>query len=400
MPVLAKIEKSYGLTNLCLPGKKPLRYDDHDKEASAMETRQYETLELSFHGEEPEEKIEVPVTCTMTQENQKDITVRGFYAGNGIYKVRFLPLSAGSLHYEVRSSLPLSGDLSGDITVLPHDPDRHGPVRARGIHLAFDDGTRFHCIGTTIYAMVHQEKTVLEETYRSLASAPFSKVRLCIFPKYYDFNHNEPEFFPFARREDGTFDFSSPDIRYWDFLEENLRRLDGMGIQADLILFHPYDHWGFSEMSFSECMAYLSYVTRRLSAFPNVWWSLANEYDLMDHFEKDWWKQFAAYLHENDPVGHMLSNHQCITEWDFADPSTTHVCLQSSAMVRAVNYEERFRKPVIYDECCYEGNLAFNWGNITGQELVNRFWTVTVLGGYATHGETILDDPDDPEPIL
>ena len=46
------------------------------------------------------------------------------------------------------------------------------------------------------------------------------------------------------------------------------------------------------------------------------------------------------------------------------------------------------------DECCYEGNIAFEWGNISAFEMVNRFWIATVQGGYCTHGETYLSDDD------
>lgn len=33
------------------------------------------------------------------------------------------------------------------------------------------------------------------------------------------------------------------------------------------------------------------------------------------------------------------------------------------------------------------------WGNITGKEMVNRFWQVCAAGGYGTHGDTFAD-PD------
>lgn len=53
-----------------------------------------------------------------------------------------------------------------------------------------------------------------------------------------------------------------------------------LGIQADIIVMHPYDRWGFSEMS-AECDdLYWKYLIARVSAYRNVWWSLANEYDL------------------------------------------------------------------------------------------------------------------------
>ena len=55
---------------------------------------------------------------------------------------------------------------------------------------------------------------------------------------------------------------------------------------------------------------------------------------------------------------------------------------------------EKFKKPVLFDECACEGNIPYNWGNITGQELLHGFWTTSVLGGYATHGETFLSDEE------
>ena len=53
-----------------------------------------------------------------------------------------------------------------------------------------------------------------------------------------------------------------------------------MGIQADVILFHPYDSWGFCEMGKEMNEIYVRYMIARLSAYRNVWWSLANEWDV------------------------------------------------------------------------------------------------------------------------
>ncbi len=53
-----------------------------------------------------------------------------------------------------------------------------------------------------------------------------------------------------------------------------------------------------------------------------------------------------------------------------------------------------YGKPVINDECEYEGNIPRPWGNISAQELVHRFWIMVVNGGYAGHGETYMH-PDD-----
>ncbi len=51
-------------------------------------------------------------------------------------------------------------------------------------------------------------------------------------------------------------------------------------------------------------------------------------------------------------------------------------------------------KPLVNDECEYEGDIPQHWGNITARELVHRFWVTVTRGGYAGHGETYMH-PDD-----
>ncbi len=56
-----------------------------------------------------------------------------------------------------------------------------------------------------------------------------------------------------------------------------------LGIEADIILFHPYDkgRWGFDNMPMEINLKYIEYITARLASFRNVWWSIANEWDLV-----------------------------------------------------------------------------------------------------------------------
>ena len=56
--------------------------------------------------------------------------------------------------------------------------------------------------------------------------------------------------------------------------------MSSMGIIAELILYHGYDHWGFSCMGMDHDKQYLRYLGARVGAFQNVWWSMANECEL------------------------------------------------------------------------------------------------------------------------
>ena len=350
--------------------------------------KQYEMKEFVFSGKAPEgsqAQVDVSAVFTCAEES---VTVKGFYAGNGQYKVRFYPRHTGLYQWKVTGAVEDAGEEKCEASVKAH-----GIVRAEGVHFKYEDGTRYQPFGTTIYALVHQDKELVDTTMKTLSEAPFNKVRLCVFPKHYDFNHNEPEYFAFEKT-DGKFDVHKPCFAFWDELETRIAQLERMGIQGDLILFHPYDRWGFSQFTKEECLVYLDYLCRRLSAIPNLWWSLANEFDLMGYFEESWWYDFASFMAENDPYGHLLSNHNCFGYWDFSNKYTTHCCIQDTCVDEVPVLQDKYNKPVVFDECCYEGNIIHPWGNISAFEMVNRFWIAVVCGGYCTHGETYMDDSD------
>ncbi|MDO4285460.1 MAG: DUF5060 domain-containing protein [Eubacteriales bacterium] len=349
--------------------------------------QQYEMFELSFYGPEPKGSwVEVELNAEFTH-GEESIRVRGFYKGEGVYAVRFLPMETGDYHYTVSGILQAEGDLVCEVAA----EGRHGIVRAEGTHFRYADGTWYYPFGTTVYALVHQQEALVDQTMETLANAPFNKIRMCVFPKHYEYNTNEPPYFAFERKEDGGWDMHRPCMAYWEMLERRLRELDAMGIQSDLIVFHPYDRWGFSKLPVEDALVYLDYLTRRLSAFPNLWWSLANEYELLVNYRKEDWETFARFLHEHDNYGHLLSNHNIFTPWDFSNPDATHICVQIKNVDAVSRMINRYQKPMMVDECRYEGNLPQEWGNISGFEMVNRFWKVCAQGAYCTHGETFMN---------
>lgn len=347
---------------------------------------QYHMCELEFQGEALNSSwAQVDLTASFSKGG-KEYSIPGFYAGNGSYKVRFLPETAGDWEYEVSGCIKAAGVVS----VEPAQGS-HGLVRAEGLHFVYQDGTFYYPFGTTVYALLHQKDMLIKQTMGSLRNAPFNKIRFCIFPKHYDYNHNEPSLFAFERNDDQSWDTGKPCFAFWDRLDEILFQLEAMEIQADLILFHPYDRWGFSDMSQKDNLIYLDYLTRRLAAHPNVWWSLANEYDLCQQKTMDDWKKIETFVARHDSYGHLLSSHNCFKNWDYARPDVSHVSIQSKAINKVLDWRKKYQKPVIIDECCYEGNLPHSWGSISGREMTNRFWRIVTMGGYCTHGETFLD---------
>ena len=352
--------------------------------------RQYEMFELTFRGPELKEQwAAVGLPCVFTHESGKKIQVMGFYAGNGEYKIRFLPDKSGWWEYFVTGVINAGGNVQCEPAVSS------GPVRAKGTGFYRADGSCFHPFGTTVYALMHQDTALIDRTMESLKKAPFNKVRLCVFPKHYKYNANEPDFYAFERSPDGSWDVSRPSFAFWEHFEQRLNQLYRMRIEADIILFHPYDRWGFSQLTQEENLLYLDYLIRRLAAFPNVWWSLANEYDVcLARKSQQNWEEIEEFVASHDPYGHPLSNHNIANFWDAARPNITHASLQTKRIAEIPRFLKRYGKPVVIDECCYEGDIMEPWGAISGREMTYRFWRTVCSGGYCTHGETFYDEQD------
>ena len=338
----------------------------------------------------------------------RKVSVNGFYDGEGVYRIRFMPDEPGEWSYVTGSNSPALDGKTGILTCRSSEKE-HGPVRVKNhFHFAYADGKPYFPFGTTCYAWIHQSEELQRQTLKTLAAAPFNKIRMCVFPKHYDYNHNEPALYPYEGSIASGFDFKRPNPAFYRHLEKRILDLKKLGIECDLILFHPYDRWGFSAMGEENDDFYLGYVVSRLSAFSNVWWSLANEYDLMELAvpatgktaakKPADWDRFAGLVARNDPYRHLLSVHNCMKMFDHTKPWVTHCSIQRVDVYRTAENTDEWRKqygkPVVIDECAYEGNINHGWGNITGEEMTRRFWEGVLRGGYVGHGETYVHPKD------
>jgi hypothetical protein len=379
-----------------------------------MQIQRFDIFELALDGpHEGNPFTEVSLTASF-QHNNRILQIDGFYDGEGIYKIRLMPDETGEWRYETQSNVPQLDGIAGVFQCLPARAGNQGPVRTTGdhpprFHFAYADSlgeptgdrsphlpSRYVPVGTTCYAWVHQGDALEEQTLATLAESPFNKLRMCVFPKDYTYNRNEPLLFPFERKPDGSWNFTRFHPPFWQHLERRVGQLAALGIEADLILFHPYDRWEFSNMGAENDDRYLRYIIARLAAYRNVWWSLANEYDLMPTKTLADWDRFFHILHEHDPHRHLCSIHNCHAFYDHSLPWVTHSSVQHWDTNQVKEWREKYRKPVVVDECGYEGDIQEAWGNFSPEEHVRKFWRGFCRGGYVGHGETYYN----PEEIL
>lgn len=381
--------------------------------------------------------MEVEVKADFWQPGGNDtIRVSGFYDGGGRYVIRFMPSVSGTWKYRTMSNVPALSGKSGSLQCTPAVENR-GPVKVKGVHgFQFADGTAYYPLGTTAYAWVHMPEGIQEQTLASLDAAKFNKLRMCVFPKCYDLCKEEPAMYPFPVKngdvqtkgasgrpsmEEGSstkqkknqgleasgkssmkklpasgkeFDFSRFNPAFFRHLEKRIDELKAMGVEADLILFHPYDkgQWGFDSMPEEVNKAYIRYLCARLASFSNVWWSLANEYDYVKAKTEEDWVTLIKTVRASDPYGHLCSIHgSTATYFPYWMEELTHTSIQDEAPVeeagRASILYSIYRKPVVMDEVCYEGNLSSRWGRLSGPEMLHRIWQGMMNGIYVTHGE-------------
>ena len=325
----------------------------------------------------------------------REVEVHGFYDGGGKYLVRFCPDVIGEWTYETHSNRAELIGKKGIVQVVAPSKSNHGPVVVREqFHFAYADKTPYFPIGTTCYAWTHQSEELETQTLATLKGSPFNKIRMCVFPKNYDYNQNDPPRYPFVGKAPKDWDFSRFEPEFFRHLEKRILQLQEQGIEADLILFHPYDkgRWGFDRMSADSDDRYLKYAIARLSAYRNVWWSLANEFDFMLEKKLTDWDRFLDIVVAHDPYHRLCSIHNGREVYNQNKPGLTHASIQNGSAVsefgRAVLFRDVYRKPIVFDEVKYEGDIEQRWGNLSAEEMVHRMWQGTIAGTYVGHGET------------
>lgn len=361
--------------------------------AIAQEIEKWGRFEVAYEANVKGNPFDVVLTATFTNGGEST-TVTGFYDGDGRYFVRFMPDKEGRWTFITRSKVGALNGKKGSFTCITPSEGNHGPVSAAGPDFKYADGTWYYPVGTTSYSWMHAPEGYPERTLKSLEESGFNKIRCLFFPQNISYDYDGP--YPFEKKADGSWNFERFNPEYFREVETYTDKLRDLGIECDLILFHPYDggKWGFDRMPLEVNLRYLRYIAARMGSFRNVWWSLANEWDGLRRIPAEDWEKFGECVAESDPYDHLLSVHgYTATYYPYWKPWVTHCSIQDQAPVegpgRAGTVRNIYKKPVVFDEICYEGNLVARWGNLSGEEELYRMWNALIAGTYATHAECL-----------
>jgi len=372
-----------------------------------IQVEKWDIFELDLKGpQEGNPYLDIKLSAVFLKGN-REVKMDGFYDGQGQYIIRFSPDERGVWTYKTQSNIPHLSGKTGSFTCTTPTGNNHGPLKiVNTYYLQYADGTPFYAVGTTCYQWTSVSQDLQNMTLKTLAQSPFNKIRMCVFPKHYNWNHSEPWGFPYARKGQVN-DYTQPNYEFFRNFDKRVSQLKDLGIQADVILFHSYDRWGYAKMGQENDDRYVKYMIARIGAYRNVWWSLANEWDLMlnrKHKTEADFDRFFQILTKNDPYQRFRGIHNWYnTEDHFYNhnkPGVTHASIQSSRFFQGLEWRKRYAKLLLWDEVRYEGNVPTGWGNLSPEMMTAHFWMGGLTGGYVTHGECYRKVKDKSDDVL
>ena len=118
--------------------------------ATAQNTEQWDIFEITLKAPQTGNPyVEVDLSATFVDEGF-ETTVNGFYDGNGVYKIRFMPNKTGIWRYTTHSNKLSLNAVTGKFECVKASAANHGPVRVKNtFHFAYEDGSPYYEIGTT-----------------------------------------------------------------------------------------------------------------------------------------------------------------------------------------------------------------------------------------------------------
>ncbi|WP_020576560.1 DUF5605 domain-containing protein [Actinopolymorpha alba] len=314
-------------------------------------------LELDF--EVPQAEVDGDLQVTFAIGDSVFVS-ESFVDEAGALRVRFMPGLEGTWTWTAHSDHADLDDRSGEFVCGPAGDGNHGPVQVSDdAHFRYADGTPHHPLGTTATSWYLAEASVRKATLRTLAGGPFTKVRMGAVP---------------GRLGE---------------LESAVRDLAELGIEAEVIIFHPYAG-GESPASLGEeaWRRYVKELVSRLAAFRNVWWCVVSEPGLGSTPAEGWAEAFR--LVEEYDYGRHLRTFHGRSDADFGSPWITHTSVRSDEVRVITPLSRHHGKPVMVDGCGAEGDRPDPASSLTPEELVMKAWEGVCRGGYVSHAESYV----------
>lgn len=344
--------------------------------------------EVRFPGNVPQwQDAEYGPQVSFTRPNSSQVTADAFYEGESTWRARAYCDQVGTWQWQVRSNPARAAAGQGTFTVLPSDlPGKLRKHPNDHFQFARDDGSWFLHIGDTGYRYVVATEPHWQAYIDQAAEAGFTKIRTW-----------------FAQARSTVEALLTPDrqglaLDYWQEIDRRLRyaleRHPGVVFQ---LMPYAEDTREIRRYAQGDPMARLigRVAQARWSAFPNIYWTLSNDREIVDQGPLTGRKVLQATINRMgrdfaacEPWGTLLSNHQArFTGYAFVEaPWSDIITLEDMDQVHGriiAEYRQRGSDPIVNDEDRYglyrpAGNRRYFFRRL--------MWGSLLSGGHASYG--------------
>jgi Protein of unknown function (DUF4038)/Domain of unknown function (DUF5060) len=350
-------------------------------------------------------------------------TVNGFFDGivsnKAVFRIRFTPPVGGTWSYTTSSSD--SGlTVSSPTSFFVGASARRGMLRrdaARPERFIFDNGGRFFMWGQTYYQLITKVRNGTPDEWKTSIDNSVAKGMNKLRTLLYPFGNFLPygDSLPFS--DGDTHDVL--DLAHWRRFDEIPNYLNQKGMIAEIIVFNDNNR-AYSKplgdaMAQMRDQRYMRYAIARYAAFPNVIFSLTNEWNLSP-YGKAYWNTMGSIARE-DPWLTQGSNLRLLSIhprtdhlFQFFDATwPVHAVIQdgtNNGRLDANNIPQNpphfdngdewgnysiannlgRGMPVVNDEYGYIGDTQTKTGPFDRLEHRQAMWGIAFAGGYGSAG--------------
>jgi hypothetical protein len=352
--------------------------------------------------------FEVDFTAEITGPDGKSFMLRGFFDGDGSWKVRVSPTAEGEWSLVTKSGVKELDGRSVAFTCTKNaSPNAHGRLRVdheHPHHFILEDGTHFFMQGYEydwLWALDMDQPGVptVEKSLDLIARHGFNYVLLNSYA--YDTSWRKgksgPDDYGPALLYPWEGNNAQPDqsrmnIAYWQHYDRVITALNERGLRAHIFIkvYNKQVRW--PAHGSEEEKLFFRWLVARYAAYPNIIWDFSkeanNEKDLP--YKQGWLK----WLRENDPYHHLITVHDDHKDAEAGayDELTDFRASQQHSNFHETILRQRKRRswPVSNVESDYEcgpgGVNDKTYGQaMTPEQTLSTLWEIQMAGGYTAY---------------
>jgi hypothetical protein len=369
--------KAAALLVLCLPAM---------GQTVCAPTPAYSPCDLVFELPEPQSAthpnpyLTAVIEAEFRSPHYRTIAMPGFWDGGRRLVVRFAPTEPGQWAFRVTSNIAAFDGKEGSVSATPSDS--WGFIAPRNVHhWSYTEGNRPHLwMGDTCYPFAFLDPAVFDRMVDARAAQKFNHLRGVVLGV-----NDEQRRAAFR----GTGAEALPNPQFFQELDRRIRKMNGKGMIADLILGAGGDQLvkQFPERDQRERL--VRYLVARYAPM-NVTWQGLEEFETYQD-GRALLKELGQLLAKLDPYKHPRSTGTLDTSSPLAgDGWMNYVACQSSDDQLGAIEHQIYGVPFVNAGFGYEDSGAGHEdaNSLDADAFRHRLWNAAMDGQYVTFGNT------------